>query len=225
MLAVAVVVAAGALLDLAAPAPAASVALSPAGRLFSALGEAREWVADWGWLKANVAWERRDAATVRAWLATVRAASPGRGYFRRNSARMLAYDLPAWRVEAEPTAPAGARLRWRQLGAEEALAWLAPEEHDDAGTWIEAGAISLYALQDRERAIRCFGRAAALPDAPWHAGRIHAQLLVESGRLREAAGFLRRWVPSLPTGEPAAQRALMEERLAALERQLESEGF
>lgn len=221
----ALVLAAGALLGRAERTPPPARTLPPAGQFFAALGGAGDWVADWGWLNVSRAWERRDEATLRAWLVTVRAAAPEREHFRFNAARMLAFDLPAWRAEAEPAAPEGVRARWRQAGAEEALAWLELETHGDAGSWIEAGNIALYALRDRERAIACYGRAAAAPAAPWHAGRIQARLLVEAGRVREAVGFLRGWVPRLPAEDPAAQRALMLERLAELERTLEAEGF
>jgi hypothetical protein len=206
-------------------APAWPEPADPAARLFARMGAAAAWVADWGWLRANLAWEARDEGGLRAWLATVRAAQPGQTYFRVNTARILAHDLPAWRREAEPAAPAVLVERWRAEAAEEALAWLEPERHDDPALWIEAGHLAWHALRDRDRAITCYGRAAALPGAPWIAGRIHTRLLLDAGRAREARDFLRRWVPRLPADDPTAQRELMVERLAALERELEAEGF
>lgn len=206
-------------------APAADAGDEPGAAAFAALGPAAGWVADWGWLQANLAWERRKEEELRGWLRAVRAARPEADYFRVNSARMLAHDLPAWRHDAQPAAPAAVVAEWRRAGAREALAWLEAERHGRAVLWIEAGDLAWQVLRDRDLAIVCYGRAAALPGAPWHAGRQHARLLIEAGRMREARDFLRAWVPHLPASEPAAQRALLEERLAALERELEAEGF
>lgn len=206
-------------------APAFTESIEPARQFWAATGHTAVWAADWGWLQANLAWEKRDERELRAWLATVRTAQPGQGYFRVNSARMLAYDLPAWRRAADPDAPAAIVARWQAEAGEEALAWLDADRHDDPALWVEAGNLAWQVLRDRDRAIEYYGRAAVLPEAPWIAGRIHVRLLLEAGRTREAREFLRGWVPRLPADDPTAQRDLMVERLAVLERELETEGF
>lgn len=188
-------------------------------------GAAAVWVADWGWMQAYLAWTRNDEEGMRNWLRVVRAAQPAQEYFSFNAARMLAYDVPAWRLAAEPAAPAAVQQQWRNGAGEEAIAWIAPEQLESAAGWMEAGNIALHALRDRARAADYYGRAAGLSGAPWHAGRIHARLLIETGRRREALDFLRRWVPLLPGDHPAAQRALMEEWRDSLERAASREGF
>lgn len=180
--------------------------------------------ADWSWLKTDLAWEARDEARTRLWSAVAIRAAPGTDYFRLNAARMRAFDFPAWREAREPAAPAALRARWRAELGEEAVALLLSGGEHNASRLIEAGNLSLYALRDAGRAAEFYRRAAELPDAPWHAGRIYAELLRQTGRSREALAWLKAWLPRLPADEPAAQRALVVARIAELERQVGSNG-
>lgn len=182
-------------------------------------GLVRTLAADWSWLKANVAWEAQDEERARAWSGAAIAARPGCGYFRMNAARMRAFDFPVWREARAPDAPASVRRRWRDELAEEALALLAAGP-PEAERLIEAGNIALHACHDPERAAEFYRRAAELPGAPWHAGRIHAELLRQTGRSREALAWLRAWLPRLPADDPAAQRERVVARIAELEREL-----
>lgn len=196
----------------------------PLARLFALGGTGAALAADACWLRANLAWEQGDETAVRRWIEATTAAAPDVAYFRVNAARMLAFDLPAWRIAGERTAPAAVQTKWRAEAAEEAIRWLALGPAEDATLAIESGNIALYGLRDRARAAGFYRRAAELPGAPWHAGRIYAQLLRELGRDREALEWLREWLPRLPADDPAAQRALVLERIAALELELRSRG-
>lgn len=193
------------------------------GALFTASPLLGELTADMAWVRLNVAWERGDEPTVRALMALTLAASPGE-YFRLNCARMVAFDLPAWRMREHPGAPESVRAHWRAQGAHEALVLLQQGNAGSASRWIEAANIALYGLGDRARAADLYRCAAELPGAPWYAGRIHAQLLRELGRDREALEWLRAWLPRLPADDPAAQRELVAARLADLELELRSRG-
>jgi len=141
-------------------------------------GSFRTVAADWLWLQTNLAWEARDPTRVRRLIDLTLRADPGSRYFRLNSARMLAYDLPAWQREAEPGVPVAVRARRRVAAAEEALRLLefGLRSPGDAALHVEMGSICLYALGDRARAAECFRQAAALPDAPDYAGRIFERL-------------------------------------------------
>lgn len=192
-----------------------------AARLLGASGELRPLLADAFWLRANLAWEREDAAATKAWAALAVAAEPEVPYFRYNAARMVAYDFPAWRIRREPHAPLAVVRHWRREAATEALAWLDGEPHPPTpARWIEAGNIALYGQEDPVAAATFYRRAAELPDAPWHAGRIAAELLWRSGQKTEAVRWLREWLPRLPEDEPAAQQGLVAARLAEFERSL-----
>lgn len=184
---------------------------------WAALGRWRGAVANGLWLQATLAHEAGDAARTRARVRAAVAAAPESEYFRRNAARILAYDLPAWRVARESAAPAAVQRVWRRAAADEALAVLAPEEPDaPTARLIEAARLELTVGEDRTAAAAWFRRAAERPDAPWHAGRLHARLLRELGRDREALAWLRAWCPRLPADDPAAQRDLVGAWLAEL---------
>lgn len=204
------------------------LALVGAGALFacapmvggSGRSVATALAADWSWLKADLAWETRDEARARSWSVLAVRAAPQSDYFRFNAARMRAFDFPAWREVREPAAPPVLRARWRAELGEEAIALVLAGGERRAGSLIEAGNLALYALRDVSRAADFYRRAAELPDAPWHAGRIYAELLRQSGQSREALAWLKRWLPRLPADDPAAQRALVAARIEALEREL-----
>lgn len=178
----------------------------------------RALAADYAWLKANLAWEAQDEARTRVHTRMAVAAEPANDYFRLNAARMCAFDFGPWREARAPGAPGGLRAQWRLELAQEAIALLAAAPQPTPAQMIEAGNISLYRLGDREVAAEYYRRAAEMPGAPWHAGRIHAELLRELGRPQEALRWLRAWLPRLPGDDPEAQRALVEARIAELER-------
>lgn len=188
-------------------------------QLFASAGLMRPMLAEGFWLRANLAWEAGDEEATRAWSRLALAAEPESVYLRFNIARMTAFDFPRWKLRRESHAPATVAAHWRRAAAEEALAILA-EADESAARWIEAGNIALYGAGDLEHAAACFRRAAAFPDAPWYAGRICAELLREAGRPGDAVAWLREWLPRLPADVPAAQRGLVEARLAELERAL-----
>ncbi|MBA4138841.1 MAG: hypothetical protein C0518_16170 [Opitutus sp.] len=197
---------------------------APLRELLAASGPAAGLIANAAWVRLNLACEARDEHAVRALLRVTLAAAPEVDFFRLNAARMLAYDLPAWRTEAEPMAPGPLRQRWRSDAADEAEALLLGDENTEPSWLIEAANLALYVRGDRELAAQRYRQAAELPGAPWHAGRIYAQLLRELGRDRDALEWLRAWAPCLPAGDPAAQRDLVLARIAELELELQSRG-
>lgn len=176
--------------------------------------------ADWSWLRANAAWEAGDESHTRAWSAAAVAAAPQTDYFRLNAARMRAFDFAAWREARDPAAPESVRARWRRELADEALVLLLTPPAPGPARWIEAGNIALYCTRDVAAAAEYYRRAAELPGAPWHAGRIYGELLRQSGRSREAVAWLKVWLARLPADDPAAQRELVAARIAELEREL-----
>lgn len=188
----------------------------PPGRLADAggtgaglalLGGFRELAADSLWLETNAAWERRDAPRTLAMLRAAVAVDGRPGCFWLNGARMIAYDMPEWRIEAEPDAPRAVAEGIRRQQAEQALEFLGLAAGRGAGSaeiWIEMARISEDRAHDPVRAAEYFRRAAEIPGAPYYAGRRHAQLLVEMGRNCDAIHWLRRWLPTLPSDDPAA---------------------
>jgi hypothetical protein len=140
-------------------------------RRVAEVGIVRSMLADVAWLSADLAWERRDRADTRYWLALTVAADPAPEYFWLNSARIIAYDLPSWDARGRPS--------WRsyrqRLAAREALGWLGRglvgHPHSFA-LEVEMGNIAMYGLGDRRLAAIHYGRAAGCDRAEPYAGRI-----------------------------------------------------
>jgi hypothetical protein len=198
-------------------------ALAGRGGTLAVLGGLRSAVAGGFWLRANLAWERRDAAETTTLLGLTVAADERPVYFWLNGARMLAYDLPEWRLDGRE--PAAARQKVITSHARQALAFLEQGRRwhgTEAAFLVEMGNIHLRRTGDLEAAARCYRLAAEQPDAPYYAARIHGELLRELGRPAEALAWLRRVVAKLPADDPAARRAVVLERIAALEREVGS---
>jgi tetratricopeptide (TPR) repeat protein len=193
------------------------------GGVFGALGGMRAAVASGFWLRANLAWERRDLGETMACLKLTVAADEGPRYFWVNGARMMAYDFPEWRLEAG--APAAVRGNVVAEQARAALEFLESGlrfHPDDAALLIEMANIRLRVLGDREGAAQLFRRAAGRADAPYYAARIHGELLIQLGRPAEALAWLREILPGLPADDPAARRGVVEQRIKALEARLDA---
>lgn len=163
--------------------------------ILAVIGGFRGLVADWLWLRANVAWEHRDAARTTALLRAVMTIDDRSDYFRLNAARVIAYDLPTWKLPAD--APKALIERVGTDHAEQALQWL--EEGLRRGEprpalWVEMARIRHDALHDLPGAAACFGRAAELPGAPPYAARLCVKLLVRSGFAAEARAWAGGWL-------------------------------
>jgi hypothetical protein len=203
------------------PNPDQLATLAGRGGTLAVLGGMRSAVAGGFWLKANLAWERRDAAGTFVLIGLTVAADERPLYFWLNGARILAYDLPEWRFDG--TEPAGVRQRVVADHAQQALRFLEQGQRwhgADAALFIEMGNIHLRRTGDLESAARCYRLAAEQPGAPYFAARIHGELLRKLGRPAEALAWLRQVAARLPADDPAARRDVALERIAALEREL-----
>jgi tetratricopeptide (TPR) repeat protein len=191
------------------------------GGTLALLGGMRSVVAGGSWLQANLAWERRDPAATTALIELTVAADERPLYFWLNGARMLACDLPEWRLAG--FAPAAVRDRVNEEQARQALQFLEKGlrwRGPDPALYIEMANIHLRRRGDVESAARCYRLAAELPAAPYYAARIHAELLHELGQQQGALDWLRRILPTLPADDPLARREVVLERIKALEQEL-----
>ena len=187
------------------------------------LGGLRTLGANVAWLRMHTAWTEHDAPATLGWVRTAIAMNPQSLYFLVNGARILAYDVPAWRLSGRP-ALAGVAVRVHREHAamamallEEGAAWHADNPH----WWIERGNVALNAAHDLRTAARCYRAAAELPGAPFYAARIHADLLLRQGRLAEAHTWLCHVHRSLPASDPAAQSGRVLHKIRELEAQLQ----
>lgn len=202
------------------PVPAEGLgALAGQGIGLAVLGGFGAAAADGLWLKANLAWERRDLVATDALVRAAIAADPRTEYFRINGARMIAFDLAEWRIPAD--APAAVAAEIRREHAQQAVDLLEEGVRRNGPTphlWIEMARVTHQRLAAPGRAAELYRRAAELPGAPYFAGRLHVELLAAEGRIGEARDWLRQWLPKLPRDDEAAQRTRMEARLVELER-------
>lgn len=191
------------------------------GRALALLGGMRSLVASASWLQTNLAWERRDRVATTALIDLTVAADERPLYFWLNGARMLANDVPEWRM-AGPV-PAAYRLKVNEEQAQLALRFLekAIRWHGtDPAIYIEMANIHLRRRHDPGEAARCYRIAAELPEAPFYAARIHGELLRELRRPAEALAWLRKTLAALPPDDETARRDVVAERIGILEREL-----
>jgi tetratricopeptide (TPR) repeat protein len=190
------------------------------------LGGFRALAADFLWLKANASWEEMDLPATQTTIRAVTAIDPRPLYFWVNGARMIAYDMPVWRIERAgglDAVPESVRARIDEEQAQVALAMLADAQRIHPGSptlTIEAANIHLRRLGDTATAARLYREAAELPRAPFYAARIHAELLRNLGRRQEALDWLRSVHPVLPRDVPEAMAGIVLARIRELEEEL-----
>ena len=219
-----------------APLWAALRAEQPALRLGSAgaaagqgvtlglLGGFRAIVADFTWLRLHVIWEQRDLAATDTLLRLVTTIDPRPLYFWVNGARIIAFDMTAWRIAEAGGHDLLSAVQRDRLGAEQArLAIRLLEEAmtfhpGNAALWIERANIELNRLRDGEAAAESYRKAWEQPGAPTYAARLHAELLRRLGRKAEALVWLTRLHPQLPPEEEGTELVLS--RIRDLEREL-----
>ncbi len=203
-----------------------SVVSAGQGVLLGVLGGVRSAVADGSWIRMSLAWEERDLAATESWLHLVAAVDPEPLYFWLNGARIMAYDLPEWRIDAaggRGRVPMGVQQRIIREQAQRALAHLdeARKFHPaSAALWIERANIELNQLGDLSAAAASYRRAWEQPNAPFFAARLHAELLRRLGKKQEALAWLVTLHPQLPAIDEAAGADLVLTRIRALEREL-----
>ena len=192
------------------------------GLVIGVLGGFRTIMADFAWIRMDTVWQRRDRAELDAMIRLVTTLDPRPDFFWINSARMVAYDVPNWRIEDEggySDVSAARQLAINQEQAGQAFALLARarEFHSDSSKLtLETGQIHLNRLKDIPKAAEWFLKASKMPDAPYFAARIYAELLRNQGKDREAYDYLKQLYIDLPD-DPYAQKDIVLERIRNLE--------
>lgn len=202
-----------------------SMAAAGQGVTLALLGGFRALVGDGAWIRMYALWERRDLPAVETMLRFVTAIDSRPVYFWINGARIMAYDLAAWRiVDAGGNAISPeAEERIRREQALQALRHLdaAMRFHpQNADLWIERANIQANALKDYLAAAESFRRAWEQPRAPFYAARLHAEMLRRAGHKAEALAWLTQLYPTLPRDNEGAAAEVVLERIHELEREL-----
>ncbi|MEM1222475.1 MAG: tetratricopeptide repeat protein [Verrucomicrobiota bacterium] len=196
------------------------------GLVLGILGGFRTLLANFLWIQANVVWEQHDRVELNAMIRLVTTLDPRPDFFWLNSARMIAYDVPTWRIREEGGFDRVPETRQQAIDleqAEQAFALLqdALEYHpENPRIYLDFAQIYLNRLKDNENAAKWYLKASKLPDAPFYAARIYAELLKRMGRNEEAYAFLRELHAQLPDDNPFAHKPIILERIRDLETKL-----
>lgn len=190
------------------------------------LGGFRAIVADLFWIRTNSVWESYDLAKTQTYITFVTAIDPRPLYFWLNGSRMIAYDMPNWRIDAAggyDRVPEETKRKFEEEQSAVAVKYLNTglEFHPNEPLLIlEIGNVFLNRLKDVETASRYYLEASKQPDAPMYAARIYAELLRRLERPREAYEFLKRLYPTLPKDDLMAQASVVLDRIRELEGEL-----
>jgi tetratricopeptide (TPR) repeat protein len=196
------------------------------GLVVGVLGGFRAILADFLWIRTNTIWERRDRVKLDAMVRLVTTLDPRPEFFWINGSRMIAYDVPNWRIREEGGYDAVPEVRQQAIDLEQAeqafdLVDQALDFHpDEAKLYLEKGQIYLNRLKDDANAAKWFLKASQQDDAPYFAARIYAELLRKQGLNAEAYAFLKQLHTELPN-VPFAQKDIILERIRELENTLE----
>ncbi len=197
------------------------------GMLVGVLGGFRSLIADFVWIAGNADWEKCDLPKTETMIHLATTLDPTNSFFWRNGARIMAYDIPIWRLRDEKLdtndRKTEAAVRIRQEQADKALALLdtiLARAPNNAWALIEKAQIYNLVLQDQEKAAKYFKLAAEKPRAPYFAARIYAELLIKLGRPMEAYQYLRKLYEELPVHDQFAARDIVYERIRDLEKEL-----
>lgn len=196
------------------------------GLVIGVLGGFRAILADFLWIRTNTIWERKDRAKLDYMVRLVTTLDPRPDFFWINGSRMIAYDVPNWRIREEGGYSDVPEERQQAIDLEQSaqafdLIDQALEFHpDNAKLYLEKAQIYLNRLKDDANAAKWFLQASQQADAPYFAARIHAELLRKQGLDEEAYDFLKNLHIQLPN-TPFAQKGIILERILDLEKTLE----
>lgn len=196
------------------------------GMVIGLLGGFRTLIADMLFINANVHWQNKDRPKTETVLRMVTAIDPRPMFFWINGARMIGYDMPVWRVQElggfDKVPKAVKDQIWADY-AHRAMNFIegAKEFHpDDYRVPLEIAQIYNNRLEDKEKAAEWYLEASRYPNAPYFIGRIHAELLKQVGRERDAYNYLRSIYPTLPDDNPMATKPVILGRIRELEESL-----
>ncbi len=168
------------------------------------LGGFRAIVADFFWIKTNSVWEDNDLPATQTFIKLVTAIDPRPLYFWQNGSRMIAYDMPNWRITAAGGYDIVPQVEQRRIDQEQATVALTYLNEafgyhpDSALLHVEIANVYLNRLKDNASAADAYRKAAEQPNAPYYAARIYAELLRKLGRNDEAYAWLKQLYQTLP---------------------------
>lgn len=196
------------------------------GLIIGLFGGFRTLIADFLFIQAYTHWEKQDRPNTETLLHVVTEIDPRPLFFWINSARIVGYDFPAWRIRelgGFARTPEGLQKEINQEHAELALSIVDraerfhPDKHEIP---LERAQIYSNRLKDTENAAQWYLATTQYEGAPHYAARIYAQLLRQLGQPKQAYEYLRELYPTLPMDDPTAVRPIVLGRIRELEAEL-----
>jgi hypothetical protein len=185
----------------------------------------RAFAADVKWISAYRAWQNHDEVRLKRDLTWATKLAPSNTLFWLEGARMLGYDVAAWRrAEVGQRAEFG---RVNRAAFESAQTFLAEAEkwHPTRSALpIEEAIMQSRLAGDASASEQSLARAQECADAPYFAARIRAELLVQLGREREGLQILEAEYAQLPKTDPRAMAEVVADRIADLRARLGESG-
>ncbi len=184
------------------------------------LGDFRGLAADLMWVKVYREWSQRDVQAMRGTLDLTVKLDPMTAVFWLNGARMLAYDVTAWRLNELETEDGASFSRVKQEQLSEALGFLNRGRQSLPEAWeldVEAAIMRMNLTQDWAGALAILESLELREGVPYYIGRIRAEILLKLDRKAEALTWLRKFESTLPDDDPAARKEVLRSRIAELE--------
>ncbi|MCH6255751.1 hypothetical protein MLD52_04285 [Puniceicoccaceae bacterium K14] len=199
------------------------------GLSLAILGGYRSIAANLIWLDMNGSWEKQNINETLAKIELATATDPRALFFWLNGARVVANDMPAWVIanqgldqEKHPNTVKALNLKF----SEKALELIENGLVAHPGNFelmVDRAVIHWKKREDLEEAAKSFLEIATMPNSPYFAGRLYAELLVELGRTDDALSYLKSIYSSLPDDDIQAMKPFVAERIRQLEIKLEEQ--
>ncbi len=196
------------------------------GLVVGLLGGFRTIIADMVFIRANVYWEKKDREKTEALINLTTAIDPRPMFFWLNGSRIMAYDIPIWRIREAGGLDEVPKSVQDQIYKEQAERGI--DLIDSAGQYhpgdyrvpLEKAQIYNNKLKDKEKAAEYFLKAYHAEDGPYYTARIYAELLRQMDRQQEAYDFYRELYRDLPDDDMRANKPVILERIRELEKEL-----
>jgi tetratricopeptide (TPR) repeat protein len=199
------------------------------GILIGVLGGLRSITADFVWISSQISWEQKNMPKTETLIQLITTIDPRPPFFWLYGARVLAYDIPHWRIwELEERLnnkkiPDQKRKELIKQQAQKAFKLLDKGRvfHPEKSRFlIEKAMIYHNKLGNIDAAAQLYKKAAKMEDAPPFAARIYGELLRQQGRKKEAYQWYRELLPTLSEQNPYHHKSLITERIHDLKKEL-----
>ena len=181
------------------------------------IGGFRALAADLKWIAAYQAWQNYDESGLRRELEWVVQLNPQIELFWLDGARMLGFDVAAWRRSTTPDPETHALINREQLDQAVQFLGRAAEFHPRRSDFlIEEAILHLRLTGDLRSAEQALARAQVCDDAPYFVPRIRAELLVKLGEDESALEILEIELLRRGTEGPVARGAVIRSRIKEL---------